>query len=78
MFILGAELDRDHLLSYLIKEGLFGVHVFEHLLQQRNYCGAYYAFVNSKGHSLGRQRKRKYNSDAGSTRSTSNSGNALQ
>jgi len=44
LFILGAEIDRDHLLSFMMKQGLFGMHVFEHLLQRRDYCEAYYAF----------------------------------
>lgn len=44
MFILGAEIDRDNLLSFMTKQGLFGMHVFEHLLQKRDYCEAYFAF----------------------------------
>jgi hypothetical protein len=44
MFILGSEVDRDHLMSFMVEQGLFGMHIFEHLLQNRDYCEAYYAF----------------------------------
>lgn len=44
MFILGAGIDRDNLLSFMVRQGLFGMHVFEHLLQKKDYCDAYYAF----------------------------------
>ena len=44
MFILGSEIDHDNLLSFMMKQGLFGMHVFEHLLQKKDYCEAYYAF----------------------------------
>jgi hypothetical protein len=44
MFILGAEIDRVNLMTFMLEQGLFGMHIFEHLLQNRDYCGAYYTF----------------------------------
>jgi hypothetical protein len=44
LFVLGAEIDRDHLMSFMMRQGLFGMPLFEHLLQNRDYCGAFYTF----------------------------------
>jgi hypothetical protein len=44
MFILGAELDRENLMSFMLEQGLFGLQLFEHLLQNREYCDAFYTF----------------------------------
>lgn len=44
LFILGAEVDRDNLMSFMMQQGLFGIPLFEHLLQQRDYCEAYFSF----------------------------------
>ncbi len=44
LFLLGAEVDRDHLMSFMLEQGLFGVPIFEHMLQNRDYCDAFYAF----------------------------------
>jgi hypothetical protein len=44
MFILGSVVDHDHLMSFMMDQGLFGMHIFEHMLQNRDYCDAYYAF----------------------------------
>lgn len=44
LFVLGAEIDRDHLIPFMVEQGLFGMHIFEHLLQNRDYCDAFYAF----------------------------------
>ena len=44
LFILGAEVDRDHLISFMMQQGLFGMPIFEHMLQNRDYCVAFYAF----------------------------------
>ena len=44
MFILGAEVDRDNLMSFMMQQGLFGIPVFEHMLQNRDYCDAFLAF----------------------------------
>jgi hypothetical protein len=44
LFILGAEIDRENLMSFMLEQGLFGMQIFEHLLQNRDYCDAYYAF----------------------------------
>ena len=44
MFILGAEIDRENLMSFMLEQGLFGLQLFEHLLQNRDYCDAFYTF----------------------------------
>jgi hypothetical protein len=44
LFLLGAEIDRENLMSFMLEEGLFGLQIFEHLLQNREYCEAYYTF----------------------------------
>jgi hypothetical protein len=44
LFILGAEIDRDNLMSFMMRQGLFGMSVFEHLLQNRDYCEAFHSF----------------------------------
>ena len=44
LFILGAELDRDHLIPFMVEHELVGMQIFEHLLQNRDYCDAYYDF----------------------------------
>ena len=44
MFILGAEVDRENLMSFMVEQGLFGMQLFERLLQNREYCDAYYTF----------------------------------
>jgi hypothetical protein len=44
LFILGAEVERDHLMSFMMQQGLFGMPTFEHILQNRNYCEAFHSF----------------------------------
>ena len=44
MFILGPEIDRENLMSFMLEQGLFGMQIFEHLLQKRDYCNAYFNF----------------------------------
>ncbi len=44
LFILGAEVERDHLMSFMMQQGLFGMPIFEHLLQNRDYCEAFHSF----------------------------------
>ena len=44
LFILGAEIDRDHLMSFMMEQGLFGIPIFEHMLQNRDYCEAFHSF----------------------------------
>jgi hypothetical protein len=44
LFILGAEVERDHLMSFMMQQGLFGIPIFEHLLQTRDYCEAFHSF----------------------------------
>ena len=44
LYILGAEIDHDHVMSFMMEQGLFGMPIFEHLLQNREYCEAFYSF----------------------------------
>jgi hypothetical protein len=44
MFILGGEIDRENLMPFMMEQGLFGMQIFEQLLQNREYCDAYYTF----------------------------------
>ena len=44
LFILGAEVDRDHLMSFMMQQGLFGIPIFEHMLLNRDYCEAFLSF----------------------------------
>jgi hypothetical protein len=44
LFILGAEIDREKLRSFMLEQGLFGMQIFEQILQNREYCDAYYTF----------------------------------
>lgn len=44
LFILGSEIDHDHLMSFMMDQGLFGMPIFEHMLQNREYCDAFYSF----------------------------------
>jgi hypothetical protein len=44
LFVLGSEIDRDNLMSFMMQQGLFGMPIFEHLLQNRDYCDAFHAF----------------------------------
>ena len=44
LFILGAEIDREHLMSFMMEQGLFGIPIFEHMLQNRDYCEAFHSF----------------------------------
>jgi hypothetical protein len=44
MFILGAEIDRENVMSFMLAQGLFGMPIFEQLLLNREYCDAYYSF----------------------------------
>ena len=44
LFILGAEVERDHLMSFMMQQGLFGMPLFEHMLQNRDYCEAFHSF----------------------------------
>jgi len=44
MFVLGAEIDRENLMSFMMEQGLFGMQIFEQLLQNRDYCDAFYTF----------------------------------
>ncbi|HEY5910648.1 MAG TPA: hypothetical protein VJA21_08605 [Verrucomicrobiae bacterium] len=44
LFILGAELDHDNLMSFMMQQGLFGIPLFEHMVQNRDYCEAFHSF----------------------------------
>ena len=44
MFVLGPEIDRENLMSFMLEQGLFGIQTFEYLLQKRDYCDAYFTF----------------------------------
>jgi hypothetical protein len=44
LFILGTEVERDQLMSFMTQQGLFGIPIFEHLLRNRDYCEAFYSF----------------------------------
>jgi len=44
LFILGAEIDRVNLMSFMLEQGLFGMQMFEQLLLNRDYCETYYTF----------------------------------
>ncbi|MGO8676083.1 MAG: hypothetical protein ACLQVX_09455 [Limisphaerales bacterium] len=44
LFILGAEVDREHLMSFMMREDLFGMPIFEHMLLNRDYCDAFLSF----------------------------------
>ena len=44
MFILGAEIDRENVMSFMLAQGLFGMPIFEQLLLNREYCDAHYTF----------------------------------
>ena len=44
MFVLGEEIDRENLVAFMLEQGLFGIQIFEQMLQNRDYCGAYYTF----------------------------------
>jgi hypothetical protein len=44
LFILGSEIDRDHLMAFMMEHGLFGMSIFEHMLRNRDYCEAFHSF----------------------------------
>ncbi|MCS7336659.1 MAG: hypothetical protein NZ739_00250 [Verrucomicrobiae bacterium] len=44
LYILGGELDRPNLLPFMVEQGLFSLQTFELMLQNRDYCEAYYGF----------------------------------
>jgi hypothetical protein len=44
LFILGTEIDRDNVMALMMQQGLFGIPLFEHMLQNRDYCDAFHAF----------------------------------
>lgn len=44
MFVLGTEVDRENLMPFLLAQGLYGLPILEQLLQNREYCDAYYNF----------------------------------
>ena len=44
MFVLGTEVDRENLMPFMLEQGFFGMQFYEQLLQNREYCDAYYTF----------------------------------
>jgi len=44
LFILGNEIDQANLLQFMVEQGLFSLQTFELMLQNRDYCEAYYCF----------------------------------
>jgi hypothetical protein len=44
LFLLGTEVDPDNLIPFMRDQALFGIPIFEHMLQDRDYCEAYYTF----------------------------------
>ena len=44
IFVLGSEIDRENLMPFMLEQGLFGMQIFEQLLQNRDYCDAFYTF----------------------------------
>jgi hypothetical protein len=48
MFILGAEVDRNNLITFMMQQDLLGIPVFEHILENRNYCDAFHSFRRLK------------------------------
>jgi hypothetical protein len=44
LYIVGAEIDRENLMAFMMRQGLFGVPMLENLLQNRDYCDAFYTF----------------------------------
>jgi hypothetical protein len=44
LFVLGAEIDRVNLVSFMMQHGLYGISLFEHLLLNRDYCDAFHSF----------------------------------
>ena len=44
LFMMGKEIDPENLMPFMLDQGLFGMQVFEHLLQNRDFCSAYYDF----------------------------------
>jgi hypothetical protein len=44
MFVLGAEIDRENVMPFMLEQNLFGMQLFEQLLLNRDYCDAFYTF----------------------------------
>jgi len=44
MFVLGADIDRENLMTFMLEQNLFGMQLFEQLLLNRDYCDAFYTF----------------------------------
>ena len=43
-FVLGSEVDRQNLPSFMMQQALFGIPTFEHMLLNRDYCDAFHVF----------------------------------
>lgn len=44
VYILGLELDPDNLVPFMLEQDLLGIHIFELLLRNRDFCDAYYLY----------------------------------
>ena len=44
LFVVGTEIDRENLMSFMMQQDLFGMPMLEHLLQNRDYCDAFLTF----------------------------------
>jgi hypothetical protein len=44
LFMIGTEIDRENLMPFMMQQGLFGMPMLEHLLQNRDYCDAFLTF----------------------------------
>lgn len=44
LYILGNEIDPPNLLPFMVEQGVFSLQTFELMLQNRDYCEAYYCF----------------------------------
>ena len=53
-------------MSFMMQEGLFGMSIFEHMLQNRDYCEAFYSSGISNGPSWDHPQRRRHNSEIGS------------
>jgi len=87
LFILGAEIDREHLMSFMMQEGLFGMPTFEHMLQNRDYCEAFHSFRRLERAFMGspateeaqlRNRLDKFNAQFGGSRTARRSSKRMR
>jgi len=44
LFMVGTEVDPENLMPFMMRQGLFGMPMLEHLLLNRDYCDAFHTF----------------------------------